>query len=84
MVKRGKFTGKSERRGMLQFYFRSRNAVPSSVYRLGLRPLIPQVSYIDEFRSDFHLAPDYFAALWRFWANGSRNMRFIVLFFTRN
>jgi hypothetical protein len=44
----GKFTGQDQESGMLQFRFRSRNTVPSSVYRLGLRPLIPQVHNIDE------------------------------------
>ena len=75
----GKFTGQEQESGMLQFRFRFRNTVPSSVYRLGLRPLIPQVN-IDEPRSDFPLAPKYSAALWRLWADGFGNMRLVVLF----
>ena len=73
----GKFTGREQESRMLQFRVRSCNTVPSSVYRLGLRPLIPQVN-IDEPRSDFPLAPKHFAALRRLWVDGTGNMRLVV------
>src|SRR5215467_12817406 len=73
----GKFTGQEQESGMLRFWFRFRNTVPSSVYRLRLRPLIPQVN-IDEPRSDFPLAPKCSAALWRLWSDGSGHMRLVI------